>query len=119
MTQQDARERAWEAEDAHFADQQIPQHASRAVVKAWWWAGWDAAKREDAERIAALVAAVQRFKAANDVLTSLHEREAVDSTKTDSEWAGLVADAWFEHDRARDAMYVALRALAGSEESGQ
>lgn len=72
-----------------------------------------AVRATERARAAALVEAAQRFKAANEALTRLHEREAVDATNTDAEWAGLVADAWFEHDRARDALYAALAAYQG------
>lgn len=63
---------------------------------------------EQQAEVAALVEAGQRYRAANTALTAMHEKQFVDGTATDAEWAGLVADAWSEHDRARDAIYRAL-----------
>lgn len=115
LSPDEAREEAWREwmKFREGEDQDAPGWRRLHIA---WNIGWDARGRYDDQRIAELVAAAERFKAANDALTELHEREAINSTKTDAEWAGLVSDAWFEHDRARDALYAALRALGQSEE---
>lgn len=78
---------------------------------------FEAAIRADqSEAVRALVEAGKRYRAANVALTALHEKEAVDATGTDSVWAGLVDDAWFEHDRALDAIYAALAPFLSTEE---
>lgn len=89
MTTQDARERAWQEWEA--------THVRAWIARAAFEDGWDAAKREDEQRIAALVAYV---------------KHRPDCRK---EWAESVAGegkSW----PCTCGLREAVRALTGSEE---
>lgn len=128
MTSQDARERAWQ-EVAPKYSHMLP-NALVSMFREFFDKTWDAAKREDEQRIAAVVEAVdeERVKFQNETLrtselTALllrfeklhedrgHEPGAWSRTCIDCE---LVAEA-----RALMAKPINVRALAGQTEESK